>query len=110
MPVRCIGHDVGQGFNLGRLEYALGPSVIRVGTTFDPSSVLQPVKQFSERGFFHIGLFGKIRLRLAVRADDVSQNEPLRAGQASVTDTPIEGYAHQPGDIVNEESDAVFVW
>lgn len=84
---------------------AICSSVRRIGASFHPTTRLQSVQQFAHRRPLHIELIGKLPLSLSVGSVQVSQQEPLRSGQAEVPDSAIELATHEAGDVVNQKAE-----
>src|SRR6185295_13799622 len=102
---RCSAHGLDSGLDLVGQEYPLRAPVAGMAFAPHPALLLQAVKQAAERGLFHFEDVRQLRLRGAVVAEQVVQHPPLRSRQPKRLHAPVEGGAHQPGDVVQDETE-----
>ena len=90
----------------------MGAPVGGIGPALDQPGRLDAVDVAAEGDRLHVEELGEARLveRLLIEqlaARDVGENAPLRAGQAELLRPLVDLTAKQPGDIMDEETEAL---
>jgi hypothetical protein len=86
-------------------------AIAAVGPTLDPAVLLHTIEHPAGTGAIDLEHHGELGLAGAGAAIEPGQDEPLGAGQADVTDAPVEHRPHQARDVRQDVADIlVVVW